>query len=314
MTSQVRDQLLSIPRPGNPDLRRSIAVFYIPGTKFQDGGSGCHQYKSPGTDSSPEHFILATDAISGRVLAHEVGHALLVREKSPNLWFNDDPDPERDPGKPIHNTNPQNLMRAIVPPDPKISSPQQEVARKSLLVREQKLVFGFRNGTIRMLGVTIKKLNVTRSSDEWTSDDELESKWKLKVSTIRKSDGAVLVGNEKHWNKDPLDWQEYTLDFDYPLLPLTSDADELKIEVTGEDWDFWSPDDIIRPITKVWKKADLDPVTGEEVLWGTNSTNIPGGQKGDHVEVVAYSTIDYSVTYNVRQDDGSETRFRTICQ
>jgi hypothetical protein len=311
MTPQVRDQFLSIPRPGNPNIRRSIAVFYIPGTKFQDGGSGCHQYKWQGTDGEPEHFILATDAMNGRVLAHEVGHALLVQKiPPPENWANADPDPERDPNSPGHNTNAQNLMFPSVPQNPIISDPQQAVAKSSLLVSEQMLVFGFKDSTFRKLAVTIKTLNVTQSSDEWTSDDELESEWKFRVSTIRKSDGAVLLANTKLWTKDPLDWQEYTLNLDYPLLPLTSDDDELKIEVTGTDWDFWSPNDIIRPITKVWAKKDA---AGTEVLWGMASTNIPGGQNGDHVESVATETINYSVTYNVKPDDVPETRFRTIC-
>jgi hypothetical protein len=83
MPEDVEKQLFNIPRPGSPDITTSVAVFYIPGRHLKDGefARGCHHFRRRDGDGRPEHLILLTDGAKGRVLAHELGHALRVSTK-----------------------------------------------------------------------------------------------------------------------------------------------------------------------------------------------------------------------------------------
>jgi len=233
-------------------------------------------------------------------LAHELGHALFTREIGSNQWINDDPDPNADASR-IHNSDPQNLMFPNVPMNPVISPAQRSQAKESDLTLRQTLAIGYRENKTFKLGVRLRTLHVHSTDDEAFSDDALESTWNFTVST-------GLIRNTKPWNMDPLHWQDYSLNLDYPLLELSSDNDKLVIEVTGTDWDFWSPNDALAAIKKEWLKG------GD--TWGSNSTDpvIPGGLPGDHREHVSNDEIDYSLTYNIRVDDRpNEVHFREIC-
>ena len=303
-TDQMVDQIFNIQRPGNPDISQSIAVFCIPGDSFQDG-SGCHRVRFPGGDGPAEHIILLADKADGRVLAHELGHALFTRRVG-TQWINDDPDPERDSTK-IHNKDRKNLMFPILSvEDPVITPPQTEQAEKCRLTHDRGLVFGFKEDKRLILAVIIKTLTVTTSSDEITSDDLLESAWNFRVRTEQPS-GSVLVGSTKPWAMDPLHWTTYTIEFDYPILDISSNDDKLIISVTGVDYDF-GPNDILPPINKVW--------TMNDAFWGSDSTDpsIPGGMKGDHTEHAQGPDIEYSIMYNVRVvSRPKEEVFRTLC-
>jgi hypothetical protein len=301
----VRDQFFNIDRPGCPDITKSVAVFYIPGRRLQDGfASGCQQFRIQGGDGRPEHFILLTDEADGRVLAHELGHALFTREIGPNQWINDDPDPNADASR-IHNSDPQNLMFPNVPMNPVISPEQRSQAKESDLTLRQTLAIGYRENKTFKLGVRLRTLHVHSTDDEAFSDDALESSWNFTVSTV-KPDGTKLTSGTKPWSMDPLHWWDYPIELDYPLLDVSSDNDKLVIEVTGTDWDFWSPNDALAAIKKEWPKG------GD--TWGSSSTEIPGGMPGDHREHVSNDEIDYSLSYNIRVDDRpNEVKFRDIC-
>lgn len=306
----VRDQFFNIVGPECPDITKSVAVFYIPGRRFQDGFStGCHRFRVQGIDRRPEHLFLLTDEVNGRVLAHELGHALFTRESAPHTWINDDPDPGMDVSNKIHNSNPGNLMFPKVPANPVISTAQSSQAKKCDLILDQRLTYEFKENKNYKLGVKLKQITVHSSSDEATSDDALESSWAFKVSIV-KNDGLTEVDSKTEtWNQDPLHWWNYDLNLDFPSLSVSSDTDMLEIEANGSDWDFWSPNDALAPVKKEWPKG-VD-------MWGSDSTDtsIPDAQKGDHREShVSNAEIDYSLTYNIRVDDEPrDVVFRKIC-
>jgi hypothetical protein len=303
------DQILNIPRPGCADLTRSIAVFYVPGARLGGGAIGCHHFRVKSVDGRPEHFIVLSDEADGKLLAHEVGHALLVRETVPNTWINDDPDPNGDPADKVHDKDPQNLMFPSVPNDPDISPPQGAQARESLLTRGEDLAFGFRENKPFTLGVTFKKLIVHSSSDEATSDDALESSWNFKVSVVR-TDESVVATETRTWTRDPLHWWTYDLtdpdvaNVGLPVLQLSADTDTLAVEVTGTDEDF-GPDDNLPSVVKAWERAESN--------WGSDvvDPSVPGGQKGDHLERRTDGNIDYELVYNTSVvDQPKEQVFR----
>jgi len=302
------DQFFGIPRPGNPDITRSIAVFYIPGDAFINGsGNGCHQYRYQGMDGQPEHIIIMTDGSDGRTLAHEIGHALLTRSIGSGQWTNEDPDPQQDPASPLHNLNPQNLMHPVVGQNPVVSAPQASQARQCLLVHENGLVSGFRENKPFKLGVKFKSINVKKTDDEAFSDDALESSWVFKASVLDAND-AELSNKSHSWSKDPLHWFNYALDMDYLSVDLPTTSHKLRVSVNGTDWDFWSPNDDLAPIdqtrpqgTDKWGSGSMDP-------------GIPNGQMGDHIGSASDDEIDYSVTFNIRlEQEPQQTTFRSVC-
>lgn len=301
------DQFFAIPRPQNPNIRTSLAVFYIPGDTFTNGGKGCHQFRFQSVDDKPEHLIIMTDGSTGQVLAHELGHALLTRDKGSGQWINDDPDPMRDPSVTGHNLDPQNLMFPVVDKNPVITPPQASVAGQSPLVHQENLVFGFKEAKPFKVGVDFKSMTVTTSSDEWSSDDALESTWEFKVSVLDSSKNVIST-ESKSWTKDPLHWWTYDLNelkgtnpppgsVTFPSIKIPSKADDLEISVTGTDWDFWSPNDELPGISHSEKSSDK---------WGTG--------KGDQSKSASNNEISYSVLFNTTlEDEPKETKFRSIC-
>jgi hypothetical protein len=293
LSDQARDQLYELGRPNCPgNSFESIAVYYIPRSHFQgSSGSGCHQWRTQGTDGKPEHIILLTDEADGRVLAHEIGHALFLRETGSNVWINDDPDPSMDPNNTGHNTSPQNVMFPSVSQNPVVSSEQASQARRSRLVRLKDLAFGFTDNKPFKLGVKMKTLHVDWTSDELFSDDALESTWKFRVKTGIEDDTKVHTDSRFGSGDHAL-----PASLDYPLLEVASDTDELQIEVTGEDWDFWSPNDALPKLEKKWTKG--------QDLWGSGSSTPTGAPLGEHKEGPKENgDIKYSLTYNVRVDE-----------
>lgn len=303
LTDAVRDQFFDIPRHGCVDLTTAIAVFYIPGSRFVTGGSGCHSFYYPAGDVPPRHIIILSDDATGNVLAHELGHALFTKSVG-QAWENHDPGPNQDPSNPIHNANSANLMFPSVPEHPTITVQQGVQAQQSLLTHQRDLVIGFRENKPAQLGVKIKSMTVHHSKDEWTSDDALESRWNFKASLVRNVDNVELTSKNEGWHKDPLHWFTYPLDKDlYPLV-VTSDSDKLVVEVTGMDIDF-GPNDTLPSIRKEWLITDAK--------WGSGGTNIPNGSLGDYVEERESEEIKYSLTYNVRADLPIEDVFRSVC-
>jgi hypothetical protein len=299
-------RLLNIPKSEMFDPTQSVAVFYIPGRRLQNGGTGCHTFYLPVIDLNPQHCIVLTDEANASVLAHELGHALFTRNINAHTWINHDPDSKRNPSDPIHNTDSENLMYPKVHDNPVISLEQSAQAKKCLLTHDRRLVFGFKENKNFKLGVKFKNMDVHHSSDEAGSDDALESSWTFKASIVRSSDGFELTSKTENWNQDPLHWWNYELNKDLSPLEVSSDTDKLIVEVTGSDWDFSSPNDTLPSIREEWLKA------GD--TWGSESTNIVGGQLGDHIEHRSSDDIDYSLIYNIRVvDRPKETVFRALC-
>ncbi|MEU4494864.1 hypothetical protein AB0F96_15800 [Streptomyces sp. NPDC023998] len=304
LSDAARSQLSTIGKPNAPagDPTRLVAVYCIPGNGFQDApsASGCHQFQFQG-NTSPDHMILLTDSADGRVLAHELGHALFVRLTGPNSWMNEDPDPGRNVSDRLHNANPPNLMYSSVSEKPSISPEQVMVAQKSRLVTRQSLFYGFRENKRYKLGVDIKTLHVDEVSDEITSDNALESSWMFAV-------GTSIIKNRKPYENSRLTPGDYDLSgsFDNPLLEVESDTDKLTLDVTGTDRDFFPFNDELPHIHKEWSKG--------EDLWGSTSSD-PGAPTGQHQEgPVKNDEIKYSVTYAIRVDDAPlEEIFRHIC-
>jgi hypothetical protein len=304
----VVEQFLQIPRSGCPDIRTmSIAVFYIPGPRFQGDNvvTGCHTFTflpDRPTDTIPDQFILLSDEANGKVLAHELGHALLTR-KDGAKWINEDPDPKRNPKDPIHNTDPGNLMFPNVSDAPIISPAQTNQAKQSILMHDKELAFGFRENKNVKLGVMFENIDVHHSSDE--GDDALETSWQFKVSVLR-PDNSVVASQTQSWNQDPLHWWKYDLNLNFPLLEVSSDDDKLVLEVSGIDDDTFTPNDVLPGITDEWLKS-VD-------TWGADSTNVVGGQPGEHIAHRNSEDIDYSMTYKIRVDERPKSIiFRSLC-
>lgn len=303
MPDAVRNQFFNIQRLGDPDLTKSIAVYYIPGEQMQDGATGCHQFRFQGIDGKPEHIILLTDNANGKVLAHELGHALFTRSVGSGQWINHDPDPNADASK-LHNTDPRNLMFPSVPDNPVITPPQSSQAKQCALTHDQGLVFGFKEDQPLKLGVKITTLDVKDSWDELTSDDELESSWTFSVNVAPKNAPAppTMVHT---FNRDPLEIQVHTLNLDFPNLDILSDDDELKVSMRGTDSDF-GPDDVVVDVVEQWNK--------QKENWGAGGATISLGQNKDHDVEIKNDEIDCKITYNIRVDHvPAEIIFRNVC-
>ncbi len=243
-----------------------------------------------------------------RVLAHELGHALLTRSAGPGQWTSDDPDPQQDPMNPGHNLNPENIMHPIVGPNPSISREQIEQVRKSALVKERPLVSGFTEGKPFKLGVKFKTINVKKSDDELFSDDALESSWVLRVTGFDAA-GTEIAGPKQHkWNMDPLHWKNHDLGLEYLSVELPTAAHRLRITINGSDWDFWSGNDDLAAVDQTI------PMGVDK--WGTTSTapQLPGAPAGDHFGSASDDNITYEATFNIRlEDEPRNTSFRSIC-
>jgi hypothetical protein len=332
MPDEVRNQLFNIGRPHfTGDIHKSIAVYYIPGRRMIDGSTGCHQLRySTSVDTLPEHIILLTDEADGRALAHELGHALFTRSIVAGTWINDDPDPKMDPKNNIHNTNLQNLMHVPTPDLPVISAVQSEQAKNChLVLHDQDLVYGFTDNQPFKLKVLMQKLHVAWTDDEWLSDDALESTWTFYVQTGKTDSSApdnfkVTTTNSREYENSRLhgggdnegvDYgltdKDGLLNFSVQIPPLSDD--ELRIVVTGEDWDSWpNPNDHLPTLRKTWKKDDF--------LWGSGSStrsdgHPPSGIKGEHIEGPNENgEIGYWLFYQISLESQPVThKFRQIC-
>jgi hypothetical protein len=183
-----------------------------------------------------------------------------------------------------------------VPVNPVISPVQSSQARKSTLVIDQSLAFGFKEKKKFSLGVKLKQLHVSNTSDEGFNDD-LESKWTFTVITVKNDNITKVSGENVNWENSDLGASNFVLNIDFSPLEISSDTDKLVIDVTGLDEDDWpNPSDIFPSINKQWLK--------DEGTWGSDSTTLPGGGKGDHIENLPPGSdtgdIDYALSYNIR--------------
>jgi hypothetical protein len=304
MSDAVRNQLFNIGRPNCPgEINKSIAVYYIPGRRLADGfASGCHQFRHLGGDGLPEHIILLTDEASGQVLAHELGHALFVRQRG-GKWINDDPDLKSDPNAPKHNSDEQNLMHARVPDNPKISPAQGEEAKKSdLVLDDQDLVYGFIDNTPITLKVTMEVLYIHSISDELLDElfnaDCLESWWRFHVQTGKTNANGdftvTFVNFAANWTNSCL---RATRAYDLRGLvnvniTMASD-DELLIAVFGGEGDnFYNSDDSFPVSRRIFRRTDSN--------WGSGFTTHPSGVIGRHLDHPPKNDeIEYSVSYMI---------------
>lgn len=146
------------------------------------------------------------------------------------------------------------------------------------------------------------------TSDELFSDDSLESEWTFAVS-ITDAGGGIVTRSTWPWTQDPFHGgRPYSLGFVFGPNTLPSDDHNIWISVTGKDKDYFpfNPDDQLPSIGKNWTKQDA--------TWGSDSTDIPGGPNGVHVETASNDEIKYSLTYTIQiVDRPLEVIFRAIC-
>jgi hypothetical protein len=109
-----------------------VAVYYVDGNTFSDGVTNSCFYLQQVNGKKQFSIVLTHGAINSDQLAHELGHALFVRQPNGNF---DDPDPKRDPADPIHNTDQCFLMHTPVT-GIKISQPQCKLANDSILLKD----------------------------------------------------------------------------------------------------------------------------------------------------------------------------------
>jgi hypothetical protein len=304
LSEEATNQLFGIGRPNcSSNSFESIAVYYIPRAHFQgnSSGSGCHIWRTQSIDSKPEHIILLTNEADERVLAHEIGHALFLRDIGSGKWINDDPDPGMDPNNRGHNTSPQNLMFPSVSPNPVISPEQGTQAQSSQLVSIKHLAYGYTDNKPYKVGVKMKTLQVGFTTDEAFSDDALESTWKFTVTAGQKPPVTKTLMDNRLGAGDrdisPPNQAPDVLDFP----DLEPGGGPITIKVEGEDWDFWSANDILPELFETHHK--------EPDLWGSKSSSPTSAPLGDHTRptppnepVQNYESMNYRLTYNVRVD------------
>lgn len=81
----------------------------------------------------------------GRILAHELGHMLFIREDSSGKITDDDPD-NHDPGDPGHSLTKNDLMNSSVPNldiTPILTGKECEFANGSFYTRDANILFGY---------------------------------------------------------------------------------------------------------------------------------------------------------------------------
>jgi hypothetical protein len=162
------------------------------------------------------------------------------------------------------------------------------------------LAFGFTDNKPFKLGVKMKTLHVGFTSDELFSDDALESTWKFTVQVGQKPPVTKTFKDNRLGAGDcDLSWANQVPDvLDFP--DLEPGADPITIKVTGEDWDFWSPNDTLPELNEVHTK--------NEFLWGSGSSTPTSAPLGDHTRPtppnapVENGEMNYRLTYNVRVD------------
>jgi hypothetical protein len=297
-----------------------IPVIYMHGDYFapvSDHITGCEQFRWHGSEDSPEHIILLTDRADGRVLAHELGHALFARHDPSAGWIGSDPDPHQDPADKIHNKDPHNLMFHSVPQRPEISPEQSSVAQKSRLVSHKPLVYGITDNKPYKLKVSMDELHVSNTDDAGLFDDDLESHWRFTVNTgvftnPSHDTFAATAGYERHWDRDGLGAGNYDIRdaSDDVALEVRTDRDDiLYIWVHGLDQDDTSFDD----------KWDLKIEHPKGVdFWGASSTSGFGtapSQIGQHrSNVLTDDDITFDLEYTIKlYSRPTEQVFRVLC-
>jgi hypothetical protein len=201
-------------------------------------------------------------------------------------------------------------MFPVVPNlSPVISLFQGVTAQESVLTHDRHLVSGWIEQNLE-LGVRMNSLTVRSSSDEISSDDELESSWNFNARTVSANGTVERSTKTTTWGRDPLEWQTHQLDAGSPpahdLFPLAiaRATDKLVINISGVDEDF-GPNDILPSVQEEFLKGTDS--------WGSGSTNIPGGQPGEHLENRNSDDIDYSLKYTIRVvTPPAQVSFRTI--
>ncbi len=292
LPSSIADLFNTRTGQGCDDIDKTIAVYYVSGASLMDGPSvsGCSYYECD--DTGPRKYsIILTDKADARVLAHEIGHALLARGLYPNCT-DDDPDPKHDPGDSIHNTNPNNLMKAVAAyTATELTAPQIKQTQASKLVQEDDLVVGF--ATLKDdFRVEFLELQVF-----WTDDgvfnEDLETRWHFKVNS-----------KNVDWDKGGMSDDNYALTgvgLEFDVSPGTG---PISIEITGTEIDTFS-DDILPKYTKEWTSADN---------WGAGLPNKPQVHLGpEPPNLASDDNIQYRISYSILQR-ADEEPFRSVCE
>ncbi|MGE6599280.1 hypothetical protein, partial [Bacillus proteolyticus] len=134
LPQKVKNLLDTRPNCGETD----IAVYFV-GGKHTFTDSRIANAFTHVKNEHTEYSIILTESANSRNFAHELGHVLFFRKfdpdpQSPRHWIDDDPDSQRNPSDPAHNTNPSNLMFPGGGTD--ITSVQCQTAYDSILNKE----------------------------------------------------------------------------------------------------------------------------------------------------------------------------------
>jgi hypothetical protein len=296
LPSSIADLFNTRTGQGCDDIHKTIAVYYVSGASLMDGPSvsGCSYYECD--DTGPHKYsIILTDKADARVLAHEIGHALLARGLYPNCT-DDDPDPQHDPGDSIHNTNSNNLMKGGVAADTatELTAPQIRQTQASKLVQEDALVVGFATlkDDFRVEFLELKVLY----TDDGVWNEDLETRWHFKVN-----------GTNVNWDKDGMSKGKYALTgvgLEFDVSPGTG---PISIEITGTEIDTFR-DDILPKYTKEWTSADN---------WGAGSPNEPSVHLEPPLPQDPVSNSEDSIRYRIKYSilqRADEEIFRSVCE
>ncbi|MDN4526371.1 hypothetical protein [Fictibacillus fluitans] len=238
-------------RPGCDDL--TIAVYWIGGNAFQDGSTGCHHFSFSTPKEHLQHSIVLTDNANGKVFAHELGHALFVREKTPGDFFNDDPGPGTDPNDPIHNKNSDNLMNHIA--GTQTTDDQRKVAKNSKLVVQEFCDVSFIPLFPKRFEVEILSMGVHEVDDGLDPDDDLELRWNFNIN------GTVLTWEHHQIEDGPVPYHIGVR----TVVSVDKETDVITIGMSGVEFDE-DENDALPTFS-----ATFDKTTN----WGTNIPTPP---------------------------------------